>query len=67
MASAVGYKRNRDRDLSLADTYREYAAECLRLAHRAKNERDRARLVAMAQAWRELAEKIGSPGEQAGD
>jgi hypothetical protein len=44
--------------LSLADTYRNYAAECLRLAQSAANDEDRARLVNMAQAWRELADKL---------
>lgn len=48
----------RGRDLSLADTYREYVAECLRLAQSAANEDDRARLVTMAHALRELAEKL---------
>ncbi len=37
--------------------YREYAVECLRLAQRAANEDDRARLLGMAQAWRALADK----------
>ncbi len=37
--------------------YREYAAECLRLAQRAANEDDRAELLGMAQKWRVLADK----------
>ncbi len=37
--------------------YREYAAECPRLAQRAANEDDRARLLSIAEAWRELADK----------
>ncbi len=44
--------------VSPSEQYREYAAECLRLAQSAANEDDRARLVGMAQAWRELAGKL---------
>jgi hypothetical protein len=53
--------------VSLAEKYREYAAECLRLAQRAESEGDRARLVAMAQAWRELADKTDGAGEREED
>jgi hypothetical protein len=41
----------------LSPSYREYAAECLRLAQRAANEDDRAQLLGMAQAWHALADK----------
>ena len=41
-----------------AEQYRSYAAECLRLAQQATNAEDRARLLGMAQAWRELADKL---------
>ncbi len=44
--------------LSTAEQYREYAAECLRLAQSAATDEDRARLLSMAQQWRELAEKL---------
>jgi hypothetical protein len=44
--------------LSPADEYRSYAAECLRLAQNVTNSDDRARLLHMAQAWRDLADKI---------
>ena len=40
-----------------ANDYRGYAAECLRLAQHAENAGDKARLVQMAQAWQELADK----------
>lgn len=40
-----------------AEIYRSYAAECLRLVQVAANDEDRARLLSMAQAWRELADK----------
>ena len=51
--------------LSLSDTYREYAAECLRLAQSATNGEDRARLLSMAQAWRELADKLDHASDTA--
>jgi len=44
--------------LSTAEQYRSYAAECLRLAQQAANDEDRARLLGMAQAWREFADKL---------
>lgn len=40
-----------------ADDYRRFAAECVALAQHAANSDDKARLLQMAQAWRELAEK----------
>lgn len=39
------------------DDYRDYAAECLRLAQLAMDPDDKARLIQMAQAWQELADK----------
>jgi hypothetical protein len=44
--------------MAAADEYRGYAAECLRLAQEAKTDEDRARLLRMAQAWRDLAERF---------
>jgi hypothetical protein len=41
-----------------AEDYRQYAAECLALAKRSQNPDDKARLLQMAQAWRELAAKL---------
>ncbi len=52
----LGTRARRGSALSPSE-YREYAAECLRLAQRAANEDDRARLLGMAQAWRVLADK----------
>ena len=40
-----------------AEDYRDYAAECLRLAQHAADAADKARLIQMAQAWQELADK----------
>ena len=39
------------------DRYREYAAECFRLASEAKTEADRKTLRQLAQAWEEVAEE----------
>jgi hypothetical protein len=44
--------------VSRAEDYREYALACVLLAQNAATDEDRARLLAMANAWRELAEKI---------
>jgi hypothetical protein len=43
--------------MTLAEKYRTYAAECVALAQKAQNTEDRARLLQMAQAWRQLAER----------
>jgi hypothetical protein len=43
-----------------ADEYRRYAGECLRLAHDASDSDDKARLLQMAQAWHDLADKIAA-------
>jgi hypothetical protein len=39
------------------DEYLRYAEQCLALAAKSSNPADRARLLQMAQAWRDLAEK----------
>jgi hypothetical protein len=38
------------------ERYREYAAECLRVAQATSDSNARARLIEMAEAWRKLAE-----------
>jgi len=43
------------------EQYLRYATECLELAQRAQDPKDRVRFLEMAQAWRELAAKIESP------
>ena len=43
--------------MTLAEMYRTHAAECVALAQKARTSEDRARLLQMAQAWRELAER----------
>ena len=44
--------------MATAEECRRHATECLRLAQDAKTAEDKARLLQMAQAWRELAEKL---------
>jgi hypothetical protein len=39
------------------EEYREFAAECLRVAHQLKDQTEKAKLIRMAQIWQELAEK----------
>jgi hypothetical protein len=51
-------------DVDRADQYRNYAAECLRVARQATNAGDKAMLLEMAQKWRELAERLQQRNEQ---
>jgi len=44
--------------MSRVEAYRNYAAECLALAKRTPNERERQLLVEMAAGWHELAEML---------
>jgi hypothetical protein len=41
------------------DEYLRYAEQCLALAAKSQSAADKARLLQMAQAWRELAAKHG--------
>ncbi len=43
--------------MARADEYRGYAAECIRVAQQTADPNERARLLAFAQKWRELARK----------
>ncbi len=43
------------------EEYLRYVAECLELAQRAQDPKDRVRLLEMAQAWRALAAKVENP------
>jgi hypothetical protein len=43
--------------MSLADRYRQFAAECVRAAQQAPNADDKVSLLEMAEAWRRLAER----------
>jgi hypothetical protein len=42
------------------EEYRQYAAECVRVAQQIQNPHDKALLLDMALRWRELAEKVES-------
>jgi len=44
------------------DEYREFAAECYRLAAEARTEEHRKILEEMARAWKELAEEVETKG-----
>ena len=48
--------------MSLAEEYRRYAAECVRVAQQIHNPNDKAMLLDMAEKWRSLADKAA--GEQ---
>jgi hypothetical protein len=39
-----------------SERYKEYAAECLRIAQQSNDSAQRARLLEMAEAWQRLAE-----------
>ena len=43
--------------MASVDNYLQYAEQCVVLASKASNLADKARLLRMAQAWRELSEK----------
>jgi hypothetical protein len=45
-----------------ADRYRQYAAECLRIARDARDADHKARLLQMADDWRRLADAVDRPG-----
>jgi hypothetical protein len=47
-----------------ADEYLQYASECVALARRSNDPETKARLLQMAQAWRELAEKVEPASDQ---
>ena len=44
--------------MAFVDDYLRYAEQCVALAARSSNAADKARLLQMAQAWRELAAKL---------
>ena len=46
--------------MTSADEFRRYAAECVALAQQMTDTADRAHMLQMAQAWRELADKLES-------
>lgn len=49
--------------MSKADRYRRFAASSLELAQRMTDVADKTRLLAMAEAWLDLADRISRPGK----
>jgi hypothetical protein len=47
-----------------ADEYLRYASECVELARRSNDPETKARLLQVAEAWRELAAKLEPTGNQ---
>jgi hypothetical protein len=43
--------------MASVDNYLQYAEQCVALAAKSSNPADKARLLQMAQAWRDLSEK----------
>jgi len=52
--------------MSLADRYRQFATDCVRAAHDSSDPGDRALLLEMAEAWRQLAERAGKARDDEG-
>ena len=50
----------RGNEVARAEKYRRHAAECLRIARTTQDPREKATLLAMADKWRELADKAES-------
>ncbi len=48
--------------MSSAEEYRALAEQCFALAQNATDPQDKARLIQMAQSWRELAERLEQRG-----
>jgi hypothetical protein len=46
--------------LASRDEYRRHAAECVRLAQKVQNPRDKALLLTMADSWIRLADKAAN-------
>ena len=46
--------------MTAADDFRRYAAECVALAQQMSDPADKAHMLQMAQAWRDLADKQAS-------
>jgi NAD-dependent oxidoreductase involved in siderophore biosynthesis len=46
------------------ERYKQYAAECLRIAQQTTDNAQKARLLEMAEAWQRLAEAAGKQEEK---
>jgi hypothetical protein len=49
--------------MTSADDFHRYAAECVALAQQMSDPADKAHMLQMAQAWRELADKLAGKAE----
>jgi hypothetical protein len=54
----VGQRSGAGFPMSRSDGYRRFAAECMKIAHAAEDERQRAIFVQMATAWLSLAQRV---------
>ena len=52
--------------MATADEYRAFAAKCLAVAQGISDQDDKARLIEMAQAWRDLADKLEAAARDPG-
>jgi len=48
--------------MTRGEEYRQYAAECIRVAQQIQNPHDKTMLLEMAQKWRDLAAKVEDEG-----
>jgi hypothetical protein len=55
------------RRMPSVDEYLQYAEQCLALAAKSSHAADKARLLQMAQAWRDLAEKRDNGNKKPGE
>jgi hypothetical protein len=58
------------RSMTVADTYRQHAAECMSMSERFKNPSDKTQFLKMATMWlrlAEFAEKNQNPGKSSED
>ena len=53
--------------MSSPDELRSYAVDCARLARSAADPHDKARLLTMARAWTDLADRISKIGQAGGN
>jgi hypothetical protein len=50
--------------MTTPDRYRQFAAECVRIAQQISNPVDKSLMLEMAEVWRRLAERTGKPAER---
>ena len=53
--------------MSRADRYRQFAAECLRVAQQSSSADDKAMLLEMAKTWRQLTDRASKAGKDPGE